>query len=340
MQFWQCPLLLMVSLIAAINTQQTPSQRFEPNQVAGLVELHQQLEQPREHQEQHHQQQQPEQPAQADNKDYAPSPAVLLQLTPSDWKNTQDKRNNWNRMQGMWGKRSQQQSDGSALSEMTPPRQMVKRAWSDLSQQGWGKRSWTQLHGVWGKRRWDQLHGAWGKRTPDQLEDDSKAEQSENSQEDEDQQQSSSEVEREEANDSDDTVENSKRSGWNKMQGVWGKRSSSSSVNSGPAIEGMGNNDLLLLISGTGDQLYQQREDDQAKVNVEDAGNEDKRGWNQLQGVWGKRALSAMAAGYKRNWNNLRGAWGKREIPAAIAKGMEWSRKRESGWNNLKGLWG
>jgi hypothetical protein len=36
--------------------------------VAGLVELHQQLEQPREHQEQHHQQQQPEQPAQADNK--------------------------------------------------------------------------------------------------------------------------------------------------------------------------------------------------------------------------------------------------------------------------------
>jgi hypothetical protein len=147
--------------------------------------------------------------------------------------------------------------------------QMVKRAWSDLSQQGWGKRSWTQLHGVWGKRRWDQLHGAWGKRTPDQLEDDSKAEQqSENSQEDEDQQQSSSEVEREEANDSDDTVENSKRSGWNKMQGVWGKRSSSSS-NSGPAIEGMGNNDLLLLISGTGDQLYQQREDDQAKVNVE-----------------------------------------------------------------------
>jgi hypothetical protein len=55
-------------------------------------------------------------------QDYAPSPAVLLQLTPSDWKNTQDKRNNWNRMQGMWGKRSQQQSDGSALSEMTPPR--------------------------------------------------------------------------------------------------------------------------------------------------------------------------------------------------------------------------
>lgn len=83
-----------------------------------------------------------------------------------------------------------------------------------------------------------------------------------------------------------------------------------------------------------------------------------------MQGAWGKRALSAMAAGYKRNWNNLRGAWGKREMPAVVAKGqlttttpslnehqfpsdaddlktgVEWSRKRESGWNNLKGLWG
>lgn len=60
MQLWQCPLLLMVSLIAAINTQQTPSQqRFEPNQVAELVELHQQLGPSREQQEQ---------PAQADNK--------------------------------------------------------------------------------------------------------------------------------------------------------------------------------------------------------------------------------------------------------------------------------
>ena len=57
MQFWQCPLLLMVSLIAAINTQQTPSQRLEPNQMDGLVE--QQQVQP---------QQQQEQPTQSDNK--------------------------------------------------------------------------------------------------------------------------------------------------------------------------------------------------------------------------------------------------------------------------------
>ncbi len=62
MQFWQCPLLLMVSLIAAINTQQTPSQRLEPNQVAGLVELQQQQVQPIQGQ------QQQEQPSQSDNK--------------------------------------------------------------------------------------------------------------------------------------------------------------------------------------------------------------------------------------------------------------------------------
>lgn len=46
--------MLMVSLIAAINTEQTPSQRLEPNQ--GLVE---QQGQP---------QQMQEQPSQADNK--------------------------------------------------------------------------------------------------------------------------------------------------------------------------------------------------------------------------------------------------------------------------------
>ncbi|KAI9563079.1 putative AST-B/myoinhibitory peptide-like precursor [Daphnia sinensis] len=314
MQLWQCPLLLMVSLIAAINTQQTPSQqRFEPNQVAELVELHQQLEPSREQQEQ---------PAQADNKGHqlTASPAASLQLTPGDWRGAEDKRN-WNRMQGMWGKRSQQQSDESATLHDVTPQRMVKRAWSDLSQQGWGKRSWTQLHGVWGKRRWDQLHGAWGKRTPVDGQVDSQEDQS-------------AETEREDVSDSDE-LETGKRSGWNKMQGVWGKRSGT------PNLDGIGNNDLLLMLSG--DQLYL-RDDDQptAKLVEDDENGEstNKRVWNQMQGVWGKRALSAMAAGYKRNWNNLRGAWGKREIPAAVAKGMEWSRKRESGWNNLKGLWG
>lgn len=65
---------------------------------------------------------------------------------------------------------------------------------------------------------------------------------------------------------------------------------------------------------------------DQDGANGESA---DKRAWNQMQGVWGKRALSAMAAGYKRNWNNLRGAWGKREIPAAVAKGTSFHVHKE-----------
>lgn len=121
---------------------------------------------------------------------------------------------------------------------------MVKRAWSDLSQQGWGKRSWTQLHGVWGKRRWDQLHGAWGKRTVDGQVD---------SQEDQ-----SAETEREDVSDSDE-LETSKRSGWNKMQGVWGKRSDT------PNLDGIGNNDLLLMLSG--DQLYL-KDDDQPTAKL------------------------------------------------------------------------
>lgn len=103
--------------------------------------------------------------------------------------------------------------------------QLEKRAWSDLSQQGWGKRSWNQLHGAWGKRRWDQLHGAWGKRTLLDGQDD---------QEDDDL--SSSERE-----DSDsDMLDNNKRSGWNKMQGVWGKRSAS-------PVYGLDSNDLLAI---------------------------------------------------------------------------------------------
>lgn len=47
-----------------------------------------------------------------------PSPAILLQLTPSDWKNTEEKRN-WNRMQGMWGKRSQQQQQQQQFDDVT-----------------------------------------------------------------------------------------------------------------------------------------------------------------------------------------------------------------------------
>ena len=71
MQMWQCPLLLLsVSLIAAINTQQMPSQRLEPNQVAELVEQQQQQQQHQAHtqQQQQPQQQQTREVSKAENK--------------------------------------------------------------------------------------------------------------------------------------------------------------------------------------------------------------------------------------------------------------------------------
>ena len=103
----------------------------------------------------------------------------------------------------------------------------VKRAWADLRQQGWGKRSWNQLQGVWGKRSgatinedeenivdeegdqqqadkrssgWGKLQGVWGKR--------SVANENE-----------------EDATEDEDGIEAEKRA-WNQMTGMWGKRSS------------------------------------------------------------------------------------------------------------------
>lgn len=62
----------------------------------------------------------------------------------------------------------------------------------------------------------------------------------------------------------DDEMDADKRSagasGWNKMQGVWGKRSSFA--------------------------------DDEAEAD--DPADMDKRSWNQLQGVWGKRSSTQM----------------------------------------------
>lgn len=100
-----------------------------------------------------------------------------------------------------------------------------KRAWKDLTSQGWGKRSWDQLKGVWGKRSgaasldedddeneesnaalkrstgWNKLQGVWGKRSSMMDEDEQQADQ---------------------ATGFDDV---NKRA-WNQMQGAWGKRSS------------------------------------------------------------------------------------------------------------------
>lgn len=239
MQFWHCPLMLIVSLIAAINTEQTPSQRLEPNQ--GL----EQQDQP---------QQMQEQPSQSDNKVWLfptlhgtswlyvpsntgrPTPAVTnrLEKRPARQEKLEPYAGNVGQKEpGCW------RHSGCKIKSPSPVEnrkikidliwQLAKRAWSDLTQHGWGKRSWTQLHGAWGKRRWDQLHGAWGKRSDeeDQLEE----------------------------NDAD--MDNNKRSGWNKMQGVWGKRSA--------------DNDLMIDDDGHLFQLDEDQVDKTVQVSFVDS---------------------------------------------------------------------
>lgn len=49
-------------------------------------------------------------------------------------------------------------------------------------------------------------------------------------------------------------MSNNKRSGWNKMQGVWGKRSAP------PVLALTDNNDLLVMVEDD-DQLYQRDEE-------------------------------------------------------------------------------
>lgn len=124
--------------------------------------------------------------------------------------------------------------------------QLVKRAWSDLTKQGWGKRSWTQLHGAWGKRRWDQLHGAWGKRAP--LDGQQSEEVDEDVVDVDDDDDSSLET--------DQVNALEKRSGWNKMQGVWGKRS------------GVDNNDVLVTVDDDYQRDDDNLRDDSAQVKL------------------------------------------------------------------------
>ncbi|XP_013775496.1 prothoracicostatic peptide-like [Limulus polyphemus] len=72
-----------------------------------------------------------------------------------------------------------------------------------------------------------------------------------------------------------------------------------------------------------------------------------KRGWNSLSGMWGKRSLRKPSEimdkkGWndlsgiwdKRDWNKLSGMWGKREwndLPGMLSK---------RDWNDLSGMWG
>ncbi|GBL75694.1 Prothoracicostatic peptide [Araneus ventricosus] len=89
----------------------------------------------------------------------------------------------------------------------------------------------------------------------------------------------------------------------------------------------------------------------------------EKRGWDKLSNVWGKRAdwnkLNGMW-GKRADWNKLNGMWGKRadwnKLNGMWGKRADWNKlngmwgKRETtelppywgkrGWNNLSNVWG
>ncbi|XP_076362160.1 uncharacterized protein LOC143253009 [Tachypleus tridentatus] len=75
-----------------------------------------------------------------------------------------------------------------------------------------------------------------------------------------------------------------------------------------------------------------------ALANVENEADE-KRGWNNLSGMWGKRGWNNLSGMWgKRGWNNLSGMWGKRGSSWNDLSGM-WG-KRGSNWDDMSGIWG
>ena len=79
----------------------------------------------------------------------------------------------------------------------------------------------------------------------------------------------------------------------------------------------------------------------------------DKRSWNKMQGVWGKRSSAQPQA----NWNGMRAVWGKRspetgtsliELPSlgmpSTASNGKWNQLRQMWgkrtWQNMNQMWG
>lgn len=90
------------------------------------------------------------------------------------------------------------------------------------------------------------------------------------------------------------------------------------------------------------DALVAAEDEESAAVEKRSAWPDDKRGWNDLPGVWGKRGwkdLQGVWGKREGNWNNLKGLWGKREGNWNNLKGL-WGKRAEGDWNNLRGVWG
>ncbi|GIY12130.1 hypothetical protein CEXT_558481 [Caerostris extrusa] len=78
----------------------------------------------------------------------------------------------------------------------------------------------------------------------------------------------------------------------------------------------------------------------------------EKRGWEKLSNVWGKRAdwnkLNGMW-GKRADWNKLNGMWGKRadwnKLNGMWGKRADWNKLngmwgKRADWNKLNGMWG
>ncbi|KAF8767761.1 Prothoracicostatic peptide like protein [Argiope bruennichi] len=78
----------------------------------------------------------------------------------------------------------------------------------------------------------------------------------------------------------------------------------------------------------------------------------EKRGWDKLSNVWGKRAdwnkLNGMW-GKRADWNKLNGMWGKRadwnKLNGMWGKRADWNKLngmwgKRADWNKLNGMWG
>nr|CAD7396696.1 unnamed protein product [Timema cristinae] len=80
---------------------------------------------------------------------------------------------------------------------------------------------------------------------------------------------------------------------------------------------------------------------------IEDATEEEKRAWQDLQGGWGKRAWQDLQGGWgKRGWQDLQSGWGKRawqDLHSPWGKrawrdlGSTWGKRA---WQDLQGGWG
>uniref|UniRef100_A0A0M3HQN1 Secreted protein n=1 Tax=Ascaris lumbricoides TaxID=6252 RepID=A0A0M3HQN1_ASCLU len=95
--------------------------------------------------------------------------ATIVFLSAPALAREQDKRDNWNKALGLWGKRS--------ISPQFLDTNLEKRSqdqWNKLNSL-WGKRtSWQTANGLWGKRSsWETANGLWGKRSlkSEQLDD-------------------------------------------------------------------------------------------------------------------------------------------------------------------------